>query len=90
MLTSVISIPGSKGKTLTPAGAYLTLGYALACLAIFNNAQHAEKLPDDCMLPGNYRQPIDQLTSEVERLKAKHTDKPPHHDTIEGAGQVRR
>ncbi|MDI4659527.1 MULTISPECIES: dATP/dGTP diphosphohydrolase domain-containing protein [Cobetia] len=76
-----------EGEDTDPDSGIHHLGHALACLAILTDAQHAGKLTDDRMLPGNLRQLIDQLTPEVERLKEKHSDKHPHHYTIEDADQ---
>ena len=76
-----------EGEDSDPDSGLNHLGHALACLAILTDAQHAGKLTDDRMLPGNYRNLIEQLTPEVERLKAKHANKHPHHFTIEDAGQ---
>lgn len=71
-----------EGEDVDPDSDVPHLGHALACIAILVDAEAAGKLNDDRMHPGGYRKLVDQLTPHVERLKAAHADKAPHHYTL--------
>lgn len=72
-----------EGEDIDPDSGLPHLAHALACLGILVDAEAAEKLNDDRMVAGGYRNLLDQLTPHVERLKQKHGDKQVKHYTIE-------
>lgn len=74
-----------EGEDVDPDSGVPHLGHALACLAILVDADAAGKLNDDRQHPGGYRKLVDALTPHVERLKAMHADKAPHHYTVADA-----
>jgi hypothetical protein len=71
-----------EGETVAPDSGVPHLANALACLAIIVDAQAAGKLVDDRAYNGaGYRKLVEELTPHVERLKALHAGKDPHHFT---------
>lgn len=70
-----------EGEDNDPDSGLPHLSHALACLAIIVDAQAANSLTDDRMLPGGYIEMVDQLTPHVARLKALYADKNPKHYT---------
>lgn len=71
-----------EGEEADPLDGTPHLAAALACLGIIVDAQAADKLTDDRMVAGGYRALTDELTGHVDRLKAFHAGKTPHHHTI--------
>ena len=71
-----------EGEEADPDSGIDHLGHALACIAILVDAKEAGKLNDDRNIQGGYRAMIDRLTSEVNRIKARHADKSPKHYDI--------
>jgi hypothetical protein len=72
-----------EGQNVDPTSGLHPLAHALATLAIIVDADAAGKLHDDRHYPGGYMNLVERLTPEVERLKALHADKSPHHYTIQ-------
>jgi len=75
-----------EGEDNAPDSGLPHLAHLLACVAILVDAQACNKLNDDRMYPGGYREFADDLTKEVRRLKDKYADTPqPEHYTIQKA-----
>ncbi len=74
-----------EGEECDPDDGVPNLAVALACIGIIVDAQAADMLTDDRMVPGGWRPLLDDLTPHVKRLKALHADKSPRHWTIEDA-----
>lgn len=75
----------AEGEDNDPDSGVPHLAHALACLAIVVDAIAHGKVVDDrnyAEAPG-YRALVEELTPHVERLKALHADKAPHHYTRE-------
>ena len=73
----------SEGEDLDPDSGLPHLSHALACLAILVDAGTAGKLVDDRNFNGaGYRPLVEDMTSHVPRLKAKHAGRDPKHYTI--------
>lgn len=79
-----------EGEWLDPDSSLPHLCHILACAAIVGDAQAAGVLNDDRNYPGGYRELVDQLTPEVERLKEKYNDRSPHHFSISDYDTVDR
>jgi hypothetical protein len=71
-----------EGEDTDPDSGLPHLAHALACIAVIVDAQAADKLVDDRMYPGKYRDLVETLTPHVKRLKSKHANKSPKHWTI--------
>ena len=71
-----------EGEECDPGDGVPHLSAALACLAIIADAGAAGKLNDDRMIAGGYRQLMERLTPEVERLKVLHAGRSPEHYNI--------
>ena len=73
-----------EGEDIDPDSGLHHLCHVLACAAILVEAIVKDNLTDDRMYPTNYREMVEHLTPQVERLKAKYADRtPPHHYTIQ-------
>lgn len=75
-----------EGEDCDPDSGLHHLCHAIASLAILIEALEAGNLTDDRMFPTNYRDMMDRLTPEVERIKLLHAKKNPRHYTIEDQG----
>jgi len=72
-----------EGEWFDPDSELPHLSHALACLAIIVDAHSAGMLVDDRQYRGeHYRETIDGLTFNVERLKEKYADRSPQHYDI--------
>ena len=72
-----------EGEEKDPDSGLDHLAHALACLAIIVDSRAMGNLYDDRNVAGGYRALVDQLTSEVNRVKANHAHRdPPKHYTI--------
>lgn len=72
-----------EGEDRDPDSGLPHLAHALACLAILIDADASDTLTDDRQYRGHgYREMVNWLTPEVERLKALHADKAPQHYDI--------
>lgn len=74
-----------EGEWIDPDSGLPHLSHALACLAIIVDAHAHGKLVDDRAYSevNGYRLLVDEMTSEVDRLKEKHAGRDPKHYTIE-------
>jgi hypothetical protein len=70
-----------EGEDIDPDSGLPHLAHAIAGIAILIDGTEKENITDDRMYPTNYRQTMNRLSPEVERLKEKH-DETPHHWTI--------
>lgn len=72
-----------EGEECAPDSGVPHLAHALACLAIIVDAQANDNLVDDRAFNGEgYAKLVGELTPLVEKIRAKHADKSPHHYTI--------
>lgn len=72
-----------EGEELDQDSKLPHLAHALACLAILVEAQAKGNLTDDRMFPTAYRDWVDKLTPNVERLKVLRRQAAPTHYTID-------
>jgi hypothetical protein len=73
-----------EGEDVDPDDGVPHLSAALACVAILVDAEAYGKLVDDRAYPGTgveYRQHVNKLTANAQRLKALHKGKNPKHWT---------
>lgn len=71
-----------EGEDIDPDSGLPHTAHMLATLAILVDAIATGNAVDDRMIAGGYRKLIDDMTTEVERLKKKHADRNPRHFTI--------
>jgi hypothetical protein len=71
-----------EGEEHDPDDGVHHLSAAIACIAILIDARAADKLNDDRMIHGGYRQHMADTLPEVRRLKALHESYNPKHYTI--------
>ena len=71
-----------EGEDIDPDSGISHIYKAGACLAVIADAMEADKLNDDRMISGGYKQVIEKFTPMIKELKEKYKDKNPKHYTI--------
>jgi hypothetical protein len=74
-----------EGEDFAPDSKVHHLAHAIAGIAILIDSLEKGNMNDDRYYPGNYRDTVERLTPEVERIKNLYPDQDPHHYTIQDA-----